>query len=161
MKGCDYMANIKPVNLKAGAITKEEKRNRLDREQKLRGESDKISPPDYLNEQQKNVFNFVVEELTASNILGNLDVYVLSNFAIAVCRLEQIEQMVNQDADNLLNKNLMSSRSKYAKDFLDNLRELGGLSPASRAKLGTINIKAAEQASDPLLEILGMAPKKR
>ncbi|MGC7541783.1 hypothetical protein, partial [Pandoraea pneumonica] len=72
-------------------LTKEEKEIRLQTEEKLRGSADNISPPKHLNARQKKIFNYIVQELESSKILGNLDVYILGTAAIAIDRLQQIE----------------------------------------------------------------------
>lgn len=134
-------------------LTKEEKQVRTQAEEKLKGAADKISPPSYLTTKQKKIFKNVVKELKASGILGNLDIYVLATFAIAIDRLEHIERMINEDIEHLLDKNLMGAKDKYTKDFFRCCNELS-LSPQSRAKLGNINLQAKQQQEDPLLKVL-------
>lgn len=134
-------------------LTKEELRNRTEQEIQLRGPSDKIEPSKHLNSRQKKIFNYIVEEMAASDILGNLDIFILDTCSIAIDRLQQIEKKINKDIDYLLNKNLMSAKDKYTKDFFRCCNELS-LSPQSRAKLGNINLKAEEEQDDPLLKAL-------
>lgn len=152
------MANIKPVSLKKGAITSAQKQGRLEQEQKLRGAADKIVPPAHLNARQKKIFNFIVDELHASGILGNLDIYILSVLVFSVDQLQQIEKMINKDSDLMLNKELMKAKTIYTKDFFKCCNELS-LSPQSRAKLGIINIQAKVKQDDPLLKVLQFKKK--
>jgi P27 family predicted phage terminase small subunit len=153
------MANIKPVNLKTGAITKAEKQKRLEQEQKLKGAADKLKPPSRLNANQKKIFKFIVSELEASGILGNLDIYILETCVVAIDRIQEIEKAINEDREKLFDKNVISSKNKYTQDFFRSMDHLS-LSPASRAKLGIINMQAKEDAKDPLLEALGLIPSK-
>jgi P27 family predicted phage terminase small subunit len=133
--------------------TKEEIEGRIKAEEKLRGAADNISPPKHLNARQKKIFIFIVEELQASGILGNLDIYILGTCSIAIDRIQQIEKMINKDINNLLDKNLMSAKDKYMKDFFRCCNELS-ISPQSRAKLGNINFQVKAKEDDPLLKVL-------
>jgi P27 family predicted phage terminase small subunit len=148
----------KNVRVISKNLTKEEKQVRKDTEEKLKGAADKISPPSHLTTKQKKIFKKVVKELKASGILGNLDVYLLGTFAIAIDRLEHIEKLINENIKNLLDKNLMSAKDKYTKDFFRCCNELS-LSPQSRAKLGNINLLTKQQEEDPLLKVLAGGKK--
>ena len=133
--------------------TKAEINSRIEHENKLKGESNKISPPKYLSKEQKKIFKFIVNNLKASGILGNLDIYILTICSIAIDRLQAIESLINKDIDNLYNKDLMSSKDKYTKDLFRCCNELS-LSPQSRAKLANINLQSKEDELDPLLNLL-------
>ncbi len=148
----------KSVKTLSKNLTKEEVRFRLGVEEKLKGEADNISPPSYLNEKQVSIFNYIVEELAASEILGNLDIYVLATCVIAIERLQNIETMINEDFVNIFDKQLMAAKDKYTKDFFRCTNELS-LSPQARAKLGTINLHKKEDEGDPLLKVLGGGKK--
>ena len=134
--------------------TKAEIKQRIEIENKLKGNSDNITPPAYLTEVQKNIFNLIVEELKASDILSNLDVFILTTCAIAIDRLHQIEQMINDNMELMVDKALLSAKDKYTKDLFRCCNELS-LSPQSRGKMANINQKAREQEEDKLLQILG------
>jgi P27 family predicted phage terminase small subunit len=143
----------KSVKTMSKNLTKEEKNARLEAEEKLKGGADNISPPTHLNARQKKIFSNIVDEMKASGILGNLDVHILGVCAIAIDRIQQIEKMINKDLGKILDKNLMSAKDKYTKDFFRCCNELS-LSPQSRAKLGNINVQAKQQEDDPLLKLL-------
>ncbi len=143
----------KSVKTMSKNLTKEEKEIRLETEEKLKGGADKISPPSYLNTQQKKIFKYIVQELKVSGILGNLDIYILGTCAICIDRLQEIEKLINNDIERLLDKDLMSAKDKYTKDFFRCCNELS-LSPQSRAKLGNINLQAKEKEEDVLLKVL-------
>lgn len=148
----------KSVKTMSKNLTKEEKEVRLETEEKLRGRGDNISPPKYLNARQKKIFNYIVQELEASKILGNLDVYILATCVISIDRLQEIEKLINKDIERILDKSLMAAKEKYTKDFFRCCNELS-LSPQSRAKLGNINLQAEQDKQDPLLKVLAGGKK--
>ena len=133
--------------------TKEEIEERVLIENKLKGSADSISPPKHLNARQKKIFQFVVSELEASGILGNLDIHILGICAIAIDRIQQIEKIINKDINNLRDKELLKAKSDYTKEFFRCCNELS-LSPQSRAKLGTINFQVKQKEDDPLMKVL-------
>lgn len=143
----------KAVNTMSKHLSKAETEERKEKESHLKGKSDKIRPPTYLSASQKKIFRYIVKELEASEILGNLDIYILSTCSIAIDRLKEIETMINSDSELLLSKELMSAKDKYTKDLYRCCSELS-LSPQSRAKLANININTQKDKADPLLEAL-------
>ncbi len=143
----------KAIGTQSRHNTKEEIQARQEQEQKLKGASDKIKPPKYLNKSQKKIFKYIVQELEASEILSNLDIYVLTTCSIAIDRLEEIETKFNQDIENLKDKDLIKAKDIYTKDLYRCCNELS-LSPQSRAKLGNLNVQAKANEEDPLLKAL-------
>ena len=107
-------------------------------------------PPDYLTNKQKDLFNYIVEQLKASEILGNLDAFILAQAAISIDRLGYIEDSINKDSALLFDSKFMASKDKYTKDFFRCCNELS-LSPQSRAKLAN---QFVQSKKDPLLEAL-------
>jgi P27 family predicted phage terminase small subunit len=139
--------------------TKEEIKKRIDNEEKLKGKADNINPPDYLNDNQVDLFNYIKSELEESKLLSNLDVYILSKCAIAIDRLQFIEKKVNNNPKLLLVQNpLMNNKKNYDADFFRCCNELS-LSPQARAKLGNINLLAEAEKEDPLLIALNRRKK--
>jgi P27 family predicted phage terminase small subunit len=143
----------KSVKIQADGYSKERKEAKLKAEEMLRGSGHVLKPSPHLDTSQKKIFQKIVDELKASELLGNLDVYILDTCAIAIDRLQEIELLINNDINNLVNKSLMGAKDKYTKDFFKCCQELC-LSPQSRAKIGNINIQQQEEESDPLLKIL-------
>ena len=134
--------------------TKEEIQNRIDNEEKLKGNSDKIDPPDYLDNKQVELFNYIKNELEASNLLSNLDVFILAKCAIAISRLQYIEKKVNDNPRLLLVQNpLMSNKKNYDADFFRCCNELS-LTPAARAKLGNMKLLDETEKDDPVARAL-------
>lgn len=130
-------------------LTKEELQARQEQEEKLKGLADRIKPPAYLSASQKKIFKYIVQELKVSEILSNLDIYILTTCCIAIDRLQAIETLINNDISNLYNKDLMASKDKYTKDLFRCTNELS-LSPQSRAKLGNLNLQAKQDEVDPV-----------
>lgn len=143
----------KNVNVQSSHLTKAEKRIRQEAEERLKGASDKIKPSNRLNANQKKIFNYIVNELEASKLLGNLDTFLLESGAIAIDRLQNIEKKINEDFDMIFSRELMSAKEKYTKDFFKVCNELS-LSPQSRAKFGIITANKQEEEVDPLLQVL-------
>jgi phage terminase small subunit len=85
--------------VKEAVKQKEEKEKRVNNENYLRGKSDNIIPPDYLTEEQIQLFNFIKSELEESKLLSNLDIFIL-----AKCFLPNIEmELLSLFMGNLLN----------------------------------------------------------
>jgi P27 family predicted phage terminase small subunit len=133
--------------------TKDEINTRIETEDKLKGNSDKLEPSSRLNANQKKIFKYIVAEMKASKILGNLDTYMLEMGAIAIDRLQNIEREVNRDFALIYNKELMNAKAKYTSDFLKFCNE-ACLSPQSRAKMGIISANKQQEEKDPLLKVL-------
>lgn len=141
----------KNVEINSKHLTKEEKDKRLEKEEQYKVASDKVVAPGHLTKQQVEIFNYIVNELKESGIVGNLDVFILATCAIAIDRLQEIEKKVNDKFALITNNALMAAKDKYSKDFYRCCNELS-LSPQSRAKLANINMNKKED--DPLLEAL-------
>jgi phage terminase small subunit len=133
--------------------TKEEINNRLIVEEKLKGLTTLIKPSNRLNANQKKIFNYIVEQLEASELLGNLDLYVLEHTSIAIDRLQNIEKLINQDFERMFDRDIVNAKTKYTADFNKGVENLS-LSPASRAKFGIMSLEKAQNEADPLLRLL-------
>lgn len=132
-------------------LTKAEITAKSNTEEKLRGSSDKLRPPKYLTLSQKKIFRFIVSELESSEILGNLDVYVITECSIALDRMQEIETCINQHPEQMTSNAFMSAKDRYTKSFFRCCNELC-LSPQSRAKMGNLNLQAKEE--NPLIKVL-------
>lgn len=133
--------------------TKDEINTRIETEDKLKGDCERLEPSDRLNANQKKIFKYIVAELRPSKILGNLDTYMLEVGAIAIDRLQNIEKEINRDFSMIYNKELMAAKSKYTHDFLKFVQE-ACLSPQSRAKMGIMAANKKMEEQDPLLKVL-------
>ena len=142
----------KSVNVISKNLTNDEKKARADTEEKLRGTKDKLAPASYLNKRQKEIFEFITNELEESKILGNLDTFVLNQTAISIERLETLEKQANKDSNLFTISSNRSMREMYSKDFFRCCNELC-LSPQSRAKISIAASKPPENKK--LKDILG------
>ncbi len=140
----------KAVDTLSKHLTKEEYEARKKAEEKLKGGTDKIKPPTHLNAKQKKIFRYIVDELEESEILTNLDIFILENCAISIERLQTVERILNK---NLMDKNALRIKESYTKEFFRCCNELS-LSPQSRAKLANINVNAQAEREDPLMKTL-------
>lgn len=140
----------KAVNTQNSNLTAAEREIRAHAEESLRGGRDRITPPGYLTEAQREIFQDVVNELAQSDILGNVDVYVLASMSVTVDRLRYIEGRINEDAALLENSAFMASKDKYTREFYRCCNELC-MSPQSRAKIGSAHAQAAKGGKNPLL----------
>lgn len=144
----------KSTKAKTGKIGKDNTEIRQKVEETIQGKGDKIEPSNILNDRQVEIFNSIVNELKASKILGNLDVYVLNQTAICIERLEKIDLMMNNSFDFFENKDLKSAKDMYMKQFFRCCNELC-LSPQSRAKLSIVAIPPGGEKKKTLADILG------
>lgn len=143
----------KTISVNSKKMSGEEREKRKEIEDKLKGKSDKLIPPLYLSEEQMKIFNYITEELNSANILGNLDLYILSQTAICIDRLQQMEKSINENPLLLSDSKFMSSKDKYSKDFFRACSELC-MSPQSRAKLSISAVKPGEEKKKTLMDIL-------
>lgn len=104
----------KSIAQRTGHATNEERTRRTQTEQALRGGTDKLTPPDYLTDRQKEIFVNIVEELLPLNILGNTDIFILRELSISLDRLETIERDINERGEEgLRNRALLRARRVY------------------------------------------------
>lgn len=143
----------KSVKVKTGDIAAGEEALRIETEEKLRGKTVELLPPEHLADDQQEIFRYIVEQLRDSDILGRLDVYVLESTAIAIARIRQINRMINDGPALLSDSSLQSTRAKYQTDMWRGANELC-LSPQARAKIGSLAAQAAKAKEDPLLKVL-------
>lgn len=136
--------------LKGEKFSKEELSERRETENQLRGNNDNIVAPDYLCEGARKIFYWIVDELEATGILGNLDVTILAICSNAIWRIGECERILNED---LFNKEALRIKESYTKEFLRCCNELS-LSPQSRAKMANLKYQAGKDKEDPLEQIL-------
>lgn len=143
----------KAINGNSMKMSLAERKKRTEMEEMLRGKNDKLIPPLYLSKSQMDIFNNITEELNASNILGNLDLYILAQTSICIDRLQQIERQINGNPGLLSDSKFMASKDKYSRDFFRCCTELC-MSPQSRAKLSISTAKPGEEKKKTLMDIL-------
>lgn len=134
----------KAVAAKTGKIAAEETEQRAAIEDKLRGKKDKLVPPLYLTDSQMDIFNYIMGELQEADILGNLDLFILAQTAIAVDRIQELDRQANGNKDLLFENAFRQARSEASKEYFRCCNELC-LSPQSRAKLSIAKVKPGEK----------------
>ena len=102
----------KPIDLATGARKKDEIENRKKAEDKLRGTGD-IAPPPELSEEQREIFENIVQLMKEADVLSCLDTYILTRAAVTIDALNEIDEMIRNDGKLFLNAPLMSARNKY------------------------------------------------
>ena len=143
----------KSVRVKTGAIAGDDAAIRLHVEDKLRGECSPPEPPENLTADEREIFQFIVDGLVESDILGRLDVFVLESTAVAIDRLRYINGMIDNEPALVAHTGLQGARSKYQSDLWRGCNELC-LSPQARAKIGSLAAQKAKEKKDPLMAAL-------
>lgn len=142
----------KPAGTGTGAYKKEILDARKEAEEQLRGKPIKLKAPTYLSDGQKKLYKKIVKMLESANTLGEIDTYILEQTVIAIDRLQFLNELMNNNAEKIMDKDVISAINAQTKIFLRGCNELG-LSPQSRAKLGIIAAKKDEES--PLEELIG------
>ncbi|KAK9680614.1 Phage terminase, small subunit [Popillia japonica] len=142
----------KSTKTKTGTITKEEQAAREAVESALQGGTDKLEPPEYLTSKQETIFDYLIEQLDESKMLGNLDLFILSQAAITIDRLERLNRKANDDPECIYETSFRQANTEAMKDFFRCCNELC-LSPQSRAKLSISAVKSTE-TRQTLMDIL-------
>lgn len=143
----------KPIELQSRHNTKAEISKRKKVQDQLKGSAVNVKPPYPLNKEQKKIFSRIKKAYEKSDILGELDCYIIAEAAVVIDRMQQLEQMINNDPGLLTDKDVMSIRKGYTQDYLRVCNELG-LSPQSRAKLSGLTAAKEREENDPLLQLL-------
>ncbi len=139
--------------------TKAETAFRMEQEKALSGNADNLSPPEWLSDNQRYIFMSIVNGLKEAGILGELDIYLLTECAISIDRMQFIEQELNAHPELLATKDgasIIKAKDSYTRNFFRCCNELS-LSPQSRAKIANIRLQKEQEKSDPLLKILSNA----
>ena len=143
----------KPIELQSKHNTKADIQKRKSIQDSLKGDCSCIVPPYKLSDSQLNIFNKIREVYDNVSLIGELDIYTLAEGAVVIDRLQQLEMMINDNPDLLTDKDIMSIRKGYTQDYYRLCNELG-LSPQSRAKLGSLSLRKDKQDNDALLTLL-------
>ena len=134
-------------------LTKDEKLIRETVEDNLKGNDDKLLPPEYLNEGQAEIFNFIVDELSSSKILGNIDRFAIEKTAIAIERTQVMEKQINENPSLLENATFINSKTKYDTIF-NKMCDSLCLTPSARAKVALACSNKVNEVKNPLLSAL-------
>lgn len=149
----------KPISQISGNhITKEEREKRLENEEKLRGNSDKIRAPKGTNKEVKKIFDSLYEELKDLKILSNLDVHVMMNVAYAIYNITECRRTLEKDGMfvegryGMVSHPAIAVEKTYQAQFDKNSSKLG-MSPADRMRFAMLNLE--EKTDDEIDMIFG------
>ncbi len=157
------MSKAKPIELKTGAITKEEYTKRKSMEDKMKGNKNiSLTPPDYLDNRAKQIYINIVTSLP-KEFLNNTDEYVISIVADSVAKMQECQEIIRKEgllveytntagATNVDQNKAVLIYQKYCDVFKKYVGEIG-LSPSARSKLAQMSIQS-EKKEDPLLKAL-------
>lgn len=121
-----------------------DERNRLEEQLSKKG----IPPaPEWLTKSQKDIYNNIIGCLEDSQMLAMNDVWILSQGAITIDRLQSLEKKANTEAGLVFDKDFISAKNSYVRDFFRFCNEMC-LSPQARAKLA--NVATAKKEKEPL-----------
>ncbi len=148
--------NTIPVNLSRMHLTKQEKAERLAKENQLRGRPLDQAVPEELTEAEAAAYIWLQTVLEPADILGEPDRETVKLAAITIARLEEIDNLIRTDPELLTNKNINAIRKNYMEQYFSLCGELC-LSPGARSKIGSLASK--KKVEDPLMKILGNKPK--
>lgn len=140
----------KSIETKTGAISKANEERRKENENALKGGNDKVSKASMpLTRRQKKIRRELVDEL--SNVLTNVDCYILDQCVIAIDRIQEIEKEINDSPDLKYDKSVIAAKKQYFAEFVRLCSELS-MSPQSRAKIA--NNMTSKPAENPLLRLM-------
>lgn len=149
-----------------GAYSKEDMRKRLEVESRLRGSCDKLTPPQFLlsDEVALNKFYELVDELSRSEIIGNVDKDLLATYCdcwskyVRTTKILLVQDLVEEQENKLgaITK-VQNPYIKIQQSYLDRMLKLSslfGLSPADRSKIAHLNPSEKDEKVDPLLQLI-------
>ena len=153
------------ANKKGKSESKAALKRREEIERQLIGSSDDISNiPEYLSPEEKIYYQWLVNETSIQNLIGNVDKPILEQTAncLHIMRVADDNIRANgilvqktdkygniEEKENPAIKINLAYQQKYGQ-----LCNMLGLSPAARAALAGAKIEAKEESSDPLLKVL-------
>ena len=142
----------KPARTTKGANTKKEIQTRITVEDKLAKDKMVSVPPTDWTPQRKAIFQWLYEQLEPTGVLCGLDKPTFFQACVIIDRLNELDKMI--DSVGVADKELRICRSDYFKQYLNICSELC-LSPAARAKMGSLVANMQNKEEDPLLSALG------
>lgn len=156
-----------PAKLKKG---KSESKEHLDArsliEEDLRGGTDLVYDyvPEKLTEEGKIYYQFMLRELKASDILSNLDIPILTQMAITLANLDDLDDMIKRDGKIIQKSDrngntypvanpAVSMRDKIEATFRAYATQLG-MTPSARSALAEMNMAKQAEDDDPFNQIV-------
>lgn len=142
----------KPIELQSRHNTKSDIQKRKEVQDLLKGNAADLQHPFPLTDSQQEIFDLLVDAYRKADVLGELDSYIIAEGAVVIDRLREIEGRINENPDLMFQDSVRNTRKEYAANFFRICNELG-LSPQSRAKLGSLAVKKDQEDNDPILKI--------
>lgn len=154
-----------------GAYTKEALKKRVEEENRIKGNSDNLVAPDFiqLDEVALKKFDELVKELKAVDVIANVDVDLLAIYAESWSKYVRATKMLMAQSlvEEQENKSgaLTKMQNPYIKiqqsytQQLIKLASLFGLSPADRTRIAHLNPSDKNEKADPLMELLSTLNK--
>lgn len=142
----------KPIELQSRHNTKSDIQKRKEVQDLLKGNAADLQHPFPLTDSQQEIFDLLVDAYRKADVLGELDSYIIAEGAVVIDRLREIERRINEDPELMFQDSVRNTRKEYAANFFRICNELG-LSPQSRAKLGSLAVKKDQEDNDPILKI--------
>lgn len=133
-------------------LTKQEIKERLEHEKKMRGRTDNIEAPAWLNKRQREEFYYYADQLLELEIFSNLDTNTLAQYI----KIHANFVRVSRATDRVTNKEMDEDFEEYARrtrmlnQLSDQCRKLAndlGLTVDSRLKL-VVPKKEEEEKSE-------------
>ena len=144
----------KSINTQNGNINLDVIESRRQTEDRLRGDAAKVEPSFDISENQRQIFERIRNMFEKIDLLGELDGYVLTEAAVIIDRLQEIDKRINEQPDLLFDRDVCNTRKEYMQNFFRICNELS-LSPQSRAKMGILAAGRDKRDNDPILRIFG------
>lgn len=167
MKGGIFLARPKKSSQALeGAYTKAEMEKRLDVENRLKGNKDRLTPPDFIEKDSIALakFNSLIKELSEVDIINNVDIDLLAVYSdcwskyVRATKLLALQDLVEEQENKM--GMLVKTQNPYIKiqntysDKMMKISNLFGLSPADRSKIAHLNPSEKNEQTDPLMELL-------
>lgn len=149
-----------------GNLTKEQIKDRMEKEQAVTGDSDNIPVPVFIlgDPIAEDEYNRVVEELLKVNIVTNVDSTLLGIYAdsyskyVQATRAMEDEPMVMEytnkaGATNQVISPYIKIQQQYAQQIMK-ISTLYGFDPSSRSKIAHLQPSDKNEKTDPLADLL-------
>ncbi len=137
-------------------LTKAERTARKKAEERVKLDADKLKPAKGMTAAQRKIFRTLLGHLEKTGILSNLDADTLSQAAITIDRMHEIDIRINASPELVLDKDIMDIKDKVFRQYMKICAELY-LSPAARAKMGALAANNQKEEQDPLIRVLKRA----
>lgn len=149
-----------------GSYTKDSMKQRLEEENRIKGNSDNLVAPEFIKQDDiaLDKFEELVRELKEVDVITNVDTDLLAVYAdswskyIRATKMLMMQSMVEEQENKL--GAITKSQNPYIKiqqsysQQLIKLASLFGLSPADRTRIAHLNPSDKNEKADPLMELL-------